>query len=70
MFTHSTTHPHAHIHTQTHKYIAIFRDKTMDDKLMFIPINHPFLSLDTASLEPDNQNSIKVKVFDPTNKIM
>ena len=51
----------------------------MDDNLLFIPNdnkqNYPFgrltLLVGTSSLEPTNQNAIKVpKVFEPMNKII
>ena len=47
-------------------YIRILRDKTMDDKLIYIPIddkqNYPFcrLTLLDVKVGPTNPNSIKV----------
>ena len=60
---------------------GVLRDKTMDDKLIYIPnydkqyyhfcrFDYLLKRLDTSSLEPINQNLIKVpKVLTPNNKI-
>ena len=55
------------------------KDKTMDDKLTYIPMIiykitpsedwDYWLCMDTTSLKPTNQNSIKVPIFELTIKI-
>ena len=57
-------------------YLLFVRDKTMNDKLMYIPNNEiqnetSFVKMDTTMLEPTNLNSIKVpKVLEPTHRKM
>ena len=56
-----------------YSYPGIYRNKTTDDKLMYIPNdktqNYPFCRLQLVLDAPTNQNSIKVpKVVNPTNK--